>query len=72
VHVHVDFHDWGAGEDAFWFYEVAAGFWRLLDGGGHEVAILEEVAVDADLVVFSICRNKRVVSVLHATRKAGF
>jgi hypothetical protein len=44
----------------------------LLDGGGHEVAILEEVAVDADLVVFSICRNKRVVSVLHATRKAGF
>lgn len=44
----------------------------MLDGGSQEVAILEEVAVDADLAVFSVTLKQEEGSILHAKLKARF
>lgn len=49
VHVEIKFHNGGARVDADGLEDLGAGTGGLFDGGGNEVAMLEEVAVNADL-----------------------
>ena len=54
VHIEIELHDGRAREEADGLEDLRGRTGRLLDGGGYEIAMLEEVAVDAQLKRMSI------------------
>lgn len=50
MHVKVEFHDWGVSGDGDRIEDFRAGTLRLFDSGGYEVAMLEKVAIHANLL----------------------